>query len=245
MMTQPLIYPDRRSLLVFIKFSASTLVVFAILLPFVLITVQRWQPRVDYILNDGFDGCFDESCFHDGIQKAIWRLEVGYGGRNETQCFTNQYENVHVVPGQLVISSQWNGGKSNCAWLSARVISQKSMTWPLQDDMIIEARIKMNITNATGGFRLKPTNDETCGEINVIGGTICAEQEYSVSVDAHEWHIYKLKLAHNKMSWYIDDVLYHEAKMAKSPFYIVFDIVHHDVRQDENNVMNVDWIRVY
>ena len=236
MSNMTLISPDRMALFTVIKLLASTVVVCGILLPFVLLTVQKWKPAMEYIINDNFDGCYDDTCFHDGIEKAVWGLEV-------SGCFTDKYENIHVVPGQLVLSSTWNGGnKNNCARLVSRELLEQ------RGSIVIEARIKMNVTNAICDFRLE---SHAC-TIHILKGGVwsCSgeDEAYDKIVDAREWHVYKLKWTGDIISWYIDDMLdkkYEIGQGFASPYRIVFDIVHNDSQQGIDDIMYIDWVRVY
>ena len=184
-----------------IGYLLSTGVVALFMLPFVLNSITSKQKTITYIFYDDFTPSWEDGFINDGINIGLWDFESGDGssysqgqrgwGNNELQCYTVEYENVHVEAnperkgdGLLAISALYNPKSTDgsCNWTSARITTKRkrSFSW-IRDKydlftitMNIEARIKMPLNMGSwAAFWLlpePPKRNATCLGCGVYGG---------------------------------------------------------------------------
>jgi hypothetical protein len=153
-----------------INYGLSLVVIAAFMTPFILGTYWRIHREMTFVFQDDFAPCWEDDCVNGGIRISNWNFEFGDGssysayqkgwGNGEVQCYTTQYENIHVEQnsdnkddGVLVISSLYRDNQPKCNWTSARISSKdrRSFQWIRDKYNIftipinIEARIKTSM----------------------------------------------------------------------------------------------------
>jgi beta-glucanase (GH16 family) len=219
-------------------------------------------------------------------ETSKWTMETGGDGwgNQELQYYTNSENNAMVDNGILTITAREEsfGGRD---YTSARITTQNKFDFQYGK---VEARIKMPYSQGMWaafwmlGSNINSVGWPACGEIDIVemvgganddntcfstlhwdnGGENAAYgQSYTLNsgILADDFHIYSLQWTDQKISAYIDDILYFEIDITPAElsefhqnFFIILNLAVGGIlpgSPDETTVfdqtMEVDYVRVY
>lgn len=223
--------------------------------------------------------------FNDGsLNSDHWTYEIGGGGwgNNELQYYTDQ--NTYMAEGNLVIESRKEsfGGR---AYTSSRIITMDKFEFKYgRVDIRAALPFGKGIWPALWmlGANFSEVGWPRCGEIDIMELVGGQNSDNTVHGTSHWWddgfkadfggsyslnegifndnfHVFSITWTENKITWYVDDVKYHEMAITnqfltefREPFFFIFNVAvggNWPGSPNQDTVfpqrMIVDYIRVF
>ncbi|SOD99286.1 glycoside hydrolase family 16 protein [Spirosoma fluviale] len=212
----------------------------------VLTTASAYSQDYKLVWSDEFNG-------KGAPDPKKWDYEVGYIRNKELQYYTKETTNARRYKGNLEITVR-KEPMNGYAYTSGSVISKGKADWTYGK---IEGRFKLPSGQGlwacfwTLGANIDQIGWPSCGEIDIfehintepmIHGTghwasdsskHVMNGKSSPEIDVTQWHTYSVIWTPTAITWYIDDVQFHEMPIAKginstqefhAPHYVLINL---------------------